>query len=64
MQDELAKRRIAAALGVAPEDALVSRIAALCRRQVSAARPLLGRATAADERADHDAALRELARDG
>lgn len=64
VQDEIAQRRLDAALGTAASPALSARIAALCRRQIAAARPLLDRAAAGDDPADHGAVLDEFARDG
>jgi hypothetical protein len=63
MQDDIAAARLATAFGRSPDSSLVVRVVALCRQQMSAARPLLDRVAANDDPAGHAAALEELARD-
>ena len=61
---EALARTLAAILGGAPDTERAARLLALCRAQLAAARPALGRAEPMDDPRDHPAALRDLARDG
>ena len=56
-------RKIAAAIGGAPDAALAARLIALCRAQLEAARPALDRVGPADAPDRHAPTLRELADD-